>query len=826
MLYSVLSCIIAESMIPIIVDKILASKKYMNLVNQVASEAQQTATELLKQIKMGNSAGSGGAGALRGGTGGHSLRSITDSSLSGHSAGTVESCSLGSLASGICPKDDELQSIVDQLHPRQPYTVRSAAVQLLASFSVGELLADEFWPVSKIIIQLAILDADVGYDNNREREKERNTLTDFYSIATIGMEIYARSFKMAPPYMIPEVYISFAGQLITLLQKSTVLQSSTTYSLKLSDQRVSLYLKLFRLLDQFMIHVPLYWFRFNENVSRQVMDITGQLLKTSQEQVPQALSLSSIHFLAMVDPRALWYHKWTLSHIGRTLVLSAFDRCGLNPLFARNFLEYANTILQSCKLEAGRKTEMVEGEVGRDDVDYVYFLHLVSILKKLVLCSAGRNFFPIRFNTSQSALSTNTLDISTFILKLVQLVSCDAGLASAAKARKESMQLDEYSVSRFCSQVLRELASADVVIQSQLLREEFLIELMNPVKAVLEKNGKARLSEDALLCVAETLSYISTTDSGRQFLLWGESRDPTSISQTNREFLDVLCAVLDAPLGDKGITRKVVGSFMFLLRQLYRTYDGIALLFDKRNIPVKIASLKNINQSGQVDQVAADIEWSVSVIDNLLNFGATPKGILLLESIHESDFTECIQHMFMKKRLKVSNCERFGYGTLVSQIATTAKGMMALCKVSWVSSAIMELYNLLMANEVDELIDEAAKVRLQTLDYIEIDDQEFLKPVGNLMKLITTFQGISACLEYERKSGNNGQGQLTRFLNDFVLCDLSLPSPFVYSLESRQLGLRVLKHCMSGLDSMIYLETKFNINECLLLQHRDSFGRP
>lgn len=175
MRYSVLSCIVAESMIPIIVDKILASKKYLNLVNQVASEAQQTATELLKQIKMGNSAGSGVAGAQRGGTGGHSLRSVTDSSLSGHSAGTVESCSLGSLASGICPKDDELQSIVDQLHPRQPYTVRFAAVQLLASFSVGELLADEFWPVSKIIIQLAILDADVGYDNNRERGSRRVT---------------------------------------------------------------------------------------------------------------------------------------------------------------------------------------------------------------------------------------------------------------------------------------------------------------------------------------------------------------------------------------------------------------------------------------------------------------------------------------------------------------------------------------------------------------------------------------------------------------------------------------------------------------------------
>jgi hypothetical protein len=157
-------------MIPIIVDKIMASTKYLNLVNQVANEAQQTAADLLKQLKLdvktGNHASSTGGGPQKGVSVGHSLRSITDSSLSGYSAGTIESCSLGSLASGICPKDDELQSIVDQLHHRQPFPVRLAAAQLLASFSVGELLADEFWPLSKITMQMALLDTDVGYERD------------------------------------------------------------------------------------------------------------------------------------------------------------------------------------------------------------------------------------------------------------------------------------------------------------------------------------------------------------------------------------------------------------------------------------------------------------------------------------------------------------------------------------------------------------------------------------------------------------------------------------------------------------------------------------
>jgi hypothetical protein len=137
----------------------------------------------------------------------------------------------------------------------------------------------------------------------------------------------------------------------------------------------------------------------------------------------------------------------------------------------------------------------------------------------------------------------------------------------------------------------------------------------------------------------------------------------------------------------------------------------------------------------------------------------------------------------------------------------------------------LEIYKLLDANESGELLEEEAKVRLQSQDYIDIDSQDFLKPVGNLLKLITTFHGLSACLEFEKKRGNDEIGQLRRFITDFVICDLSLPSPFVFPVESRQVGLRVLKHCMSGLDSLIYLQVAFSINESLLLQQQDSIGK-
>ena len=599
--------------------------------------------------------------------------------------------------------------------------------------------------------------------------------------------------------MIPEVYTSLANQLIILIQKSSLLQQQSTNYLCISEPKVELLLKMFRLINQFMVHVPLYWFRFSESVSRDVVNITGSLLKATQQQVPQALAFSSLHFFSIVDPGAMWYHKWTMSSYGRTLLVSSFERYGLSSIFAKQFVEYSEKIFHQSQNSQEDKMDR-EGKIQRQDIDYLYFLHLISIFKNMVVNHSGRKIFPISFLNQQKEESK--LDLSGFIFRLFKLVSCHQTLTRYQKEYQENCISNSLcSISSFTSQAIKSLAGSDSIIQGLLYKDIHLEKFIQTIENSL-KQSKSTMNNHILLCIAESSSYISSTDPGRRFLLWGEAKNSTNRSLASSQFLERVCDVIQsAHLFD----RKVVGSFVFLLRQLYRTYDGMTHLFEKKLGP-KIALLRDDNET-------KDSEWNTLVIDNLLNFGTTPKGLLILEELG-SLFHESVQHMFTKKRLQVSKCEKFGYGTLLSQIATTRDGMRALCEVTWISFLVDKLWQII---ESDTAIEKSHG--------FDIDSQHFQKPLTNVLKLITTFPGLISCLEYERKNNTHfKQGSLNHLFHQFILSDFSLPSSLISFEESRQIGLRILKHCTASLDSFLFLEIQYEIVDHLLMQLQDSFG--
>lgn len=66
--------------------------------------------------------------------------------------------------------------------------------------------------------------------------------------------------------------------------------------------------------------------------------------------------------------------------------------------------------------------------------------------------------------------------------------------------------------------------------------------------------------------------------------------------------------------------------------------------------------------------------------DNLLNFATTSKGMLLMQQ--SSAMQACIEYMCKRhnQRLQVSHLEKFGYGSIITQIAGTACGMLELEK--------------------------------------------------------------------------------------------------------------------------------------------------
>ena len=93
---------------------------------------------------------------------------------------------------------------------------------------------------------------------------------------------------------------------------------------------------------------------------------------------------------------------------------------------------------------------------------------------------------------------------------------------------------------------------------------------------------------------------------------------------------------------------------------------------------VSLSQKLAISATIQDDVVIGGWKYSESLIDNLLNYTSTPKGVLLVQQTGAID--ECAQYMNSRyqQNLQVSKIEKFGYGVMVTQIASTAPGILAL----------------------------------------------------------------------------------------------------------------------------------------------------
>lgn len=101
---------------PLLVDKILGSEEYTELVNLIRLDAEVSATEILQQLQR--------------------MPAMVQSEnpknidFSAHSHDSKVSWSLGSLSSGVYPGSEDLLIIEQQLQPSQPLNARKNAVQV------------------------------------------------------------------------------------------------------------------------------------------------------------------------------------------------------------------------------------------------------------------------------------------------------------------------------------------------------------------------------------------------------------------------------------------------------------------------------------------------------------------------------------------------------------------------------------------------------------------------------------------------------------------------------------------------------------------------
>uniref|UniRef100_A0A3Q2DIE3 Protein broad-minded n=1 Tax=Cyprinodon variegatus TaxID=28743 RepID=A0A3Q2DIE3_CYPVA len=215
--------------------------------------------------------------------------------------------------------------------------------------------------------------------------------------------------------------------------------------------------------------------------------------------------------------------------------------------------------------------------------------------------------------------------------------------------------------------------------------------------------------------------------------------------------------------------------------------------------------------------------WEETLLGSLLNFAATPKGLLLLQQT--GAIQECVSYMFSRfsKKLQVSRCEKFGYGVMVTQVAATAPGVAALHSSGFVTSLVVELWLALESGADDTRV---AHPRPTPMDPI---DRSCLKSFLSLVNLLSSSLAVWELLgrqllanksEYTlRETPTSIPDLIDRLVA--VNSDVKIHSLFHYE-QSHTFGLRLLSVLCCCLDSFLLLESQYNICSMLVQRQKEN----
>jgi hypothetical protein len=547
-----------------------------------------------------------------------------------------------------------------------------------------------------------------------------------------------------------------------------------------------------------MLKFPTIWARFPEQTLKELIDATMRLLTAPS---PDPHHYSAINFLAIVDPHGVWFQKWMVSNLGRSKVIPEIQKSGLLIVLGDKFVKFAMNVLGSKQDSVHtnfQENDLHGAIIPPCDLFYIEFLYVSGMLARICSSQVGRACFPIPLsepvrNIEESDAFIKELTLTHFFRLLVKLVSSNYKLCWDDGKTEEVIKL---RINNFTGKLIREL----IEVWDGILSDEFLQELCSPISIQL-KNPDDKQLESNLLVSLEILSAIAAKDSGRKLILRGYQNWNLNVldcGQNHHLIETIIEAMTFYAKNSPQNNPNLIFAFLFFLRQLYRTCEGFYHL-----------SRFNLSEFICENLLHNDHEWQLSAVDNLLNFGATTKGVELLAN--SNVVMKCIEYMITRyqKKMQVSKREKFGYGGLVSQFASNETGMRALCESGWLDLSIKELWNSITLDQAHGP---------QELD---IDSLPVKKAMSNICKLLGTFVGHRTSLNYFK----NRESELKYLIESLVMAkELSNQNPILCChYETRFLGLKLLKSLTASIDSKILFDYHYGYLSALIQELQDSF---
>jgi len=596
--------------------------------------------------------------------------------------------------------------------------------------------------------------------------------------------------------------------------------------LDITQPYVKKMLRTFRLLNSYQQLVPHYWQRYPDGSLDKILKPTMSLLvKYCACLNPATSSFTPLHFLALVDCKAKWFVNTMHGHSSRAPLLQILE--------AEDYHHFVNNAVLSClnfvssvtsASHIGRYTGIPNRSrmfYSEHEVKFAHFLHCLCIIHRLIIYEQGRKFFPIKYNGKESVSLTQLLEA------LLQFVTHDSQLC-----HHRCMSDDEFNPCLLVIDMMKTLCTSEDVCHKTVCKDQLIHVLITPIRVWLEKakgvSGTRKSSNAVLAHVAEILSSIASKRCGQWVLLYGEECNWQSPVRPLSIPVHVLAEFAKEALCDDTLHRRVVGSLVFICRQLYTTCEGLLQLSHHRLHHSLTAAWKVAHREGENATPTPSVErpteeshqvnvWEDVLRDDLLNFAATPKGVLLL---HQTGaMCECVKYMYSRyeRKLQVSSCEKFGYGYMMSQIAATAPGIAAMDKTEFTCALIRALWN-----AVETLDDSASSV--PKFWPVSPVDKVAKKPFMNIVNLLSSFRSLFEVIgsqnipsQKQEYSHRHGPTTVIDLLDRLTFIDTNAKIKSLFNYEySHTFGLRLLSVLTSCLDTALLLQDKFKFQEMLL----------
>ncbi|XP_054425862.1 protein broad-minded [Pteronotus mesoamericanus] len=718
----------------------------------------------------------------------------------------------------------KLQLILDQLDPGQPKEVRYEALHMLCSAPPSDVLNCENWTTVCEKLTMSLSDPDPVFSDRI-------------------LKFYAQTFTLSPLHLTKEIYTSLAKYLeLYFLSRENHIPPVST-GIDITNTNVIRLLKKVRLLNEYQKEAPSFWIRHPEKYMEEIVESTLSLLSVKHDQshlVSQKI-LHPIYFLVLVDTKAVWFKKWMHGYYSRTVVLR---------LLEKKYKSLITTAVQQCvqylELCETMKADAIVGHskhcgnkqktfyYSGQELQYIYFIHSLCLLGRLLIYTQGRKLFPIKLKSRKDSVSLT--DLLVLFTQLIYLSPSSPKMTSAA-------HIENYSPASMVTEVLQILCDQKECAIECLYNNTVVEALLQPIHDLMKGTKAAPdCSETALIYIADVLARIASVEEGLTLLLYGENMNSSEEKSSTgahiiARFLKKLLDEDISIFSGSEMLPMVKGAFISTCCQIYGTCEGLQVLIPyslheslatawkkisllSERIPTPVEDSDSVSSISQESQNI--VAWEENLLDGLLNFAATPKGLLLLQ--RTDAISECVTFMFNRytKKLQISRHKKFDCGVLVTQVASTAVGAIALQNSGYVNALITELWANLECGRDDVRV---THPRATPVDPIDQSCQKSFLALVNFLSYPAIYElvGNQDLPNKEEYSLREVPTCIIDIIDRLIILnsEAKIRSLFNYE-QSHIFGLRLLSVMCCNLDTLLLLEAQYQVSEILLYAQEEN----